>query len=845
MIDLGNIWRRHAATAGVLQKRPDFRLDPVFYAQQAAIPVDQAQAHRAASDLDLPGNFYTQLRRHAPQIDAVLTGLICDTELLEAIEAEVEGALELAFELIKLGAPVDERISDFSIQGYLDHYQDIAQAGVDPLGHYLLNGAAEGRRTISDVRRNQHAGKIPYAPDRPTCLIAVHEMSRTGAPIVGRDLAREAARTHNIIIAASCDGELLDDFRATACEVVVTSQPLQEFRFFRGEVFNRIDFAIINSVETFGFVPLLVAHDIPFAAYLHEYADYTFPAYKSTFIALFGDLLVFSSDHVRDSWAGRLADVEFNTTRDSTIIPQRPVLQEAVTAERMAEARRKLSAIVGRDLTQVRLVCGAGLLQWRKGTDIFVMASQIARQRDPDCVFLWIGDGLNAEELSFGAWMNYHLRQVGANNPAGNLFFLPAGPAYLDVIAGSDAMFLSSRLDPLPNVVFDAVRLGCQVVLFEGGSGFGDARYVDQGAFTAVDYANPAAAVDALLALPRKTATLEQPALEQDNLFQTLVDALHNRLATQDYFVRGESDFDLPVLFSTEDRHRPYRILEREKMLRYRRRMVWRDVDEARKALAVSDNWVHKTCRITHYATAERDGLPSFSVHIHAHYTDELAADLATRRVLQLARRIVVTTDTTRKAAEIESIAAAQGIRAETVVMPNRGRDILPFMNLFSSGGIAGEDEIWCHIHQKKSLTSAKGGDIWRRFLLRILLGEGDEISSALSLIGQPGTGLVAPFEPHYVSWARSRDLLPRLEGRLPGPLPENPLVFPVGNMFWTRASVVRAMNDLFGPDYLWPNEPIANDGTEYHLIERLWPAMAAQCELESVFVHKPDERRV
>lgn len=63
--------------------------------------------------------------------------------------------------------------------------------------------------------------------------------------------------------------------------------------------------------------------------------------------------------------------------------------------------------------------------------------------------------------------------------------------------------------------------------------------------------------------------------------------------------------------------------------------------------------------------------------------------------------------------------------------------------------------------------------------------------------------------------------------------------------MFWTRANVAREMLQLFGEDYPWPNEPIATDGTEFHLIERLWRAVAARMGLQSVFLHKPDEERV
>ena len=63
--------------------------------------------------------------------------------------------------------------------------------------------------------------------------------------------------------------------------------------------------------------------------------------------------------------------------------------------------------------------------------------------------------------------------------------------------------------------------------------------------------------------------------------------------------------------------------------------------------------------------------------------------------------------------------------------------------------------------------------------------------------------------------------------------------------MFWTRADVARRMLHLFGSAHPWPNEPIPSDGTEFHLIERLWPAMAAEMDLDAVFLHKMDEQRV
>ncbi|WP_172329782.1 rhamnan synthesis F family protein [Mangrovicoccus sp. HB161399] len=849
---LDDIWRKYAAMAKVLDKRPDFRFDPEIYAalhpDLAGDPAALEEHFRSRQDEeDCVATFYDIHHSQAPGIDAALDFLLVEPDLAAAAQQGDPEAFKLACELIQLGAPVDALVSNFSMRGYLKWHPDIVAAGMDPLHHFLRYGFQEnGRRTLADVRRNQKPGKMPFRPDRPTCMIAVHEMSRTGAPIVGRDLLREAARDYNVIIAALRGGELLDQFLEHACEVVITSNPQIDFPYFSGPAFDGIEFAILNSVECALFVAPLVARDIPFCSYLHEFADYSFPVWTSTLIGLFSDLVIYSSEHVRDSWSGRLADIEFDMARDTAIVPQRPDVFGRVDQSDFIRARRSLSELTGRDLSKVRLVCGAGHIQWRKGTDIFVMASQIAAQRDPDTVFLWIGDGQNIEDIGFGVWFDYHLRQAKADDPKGNLFFLPAGPHYFDVLKASDAMFLSSRLDPLPNVVFDATERGCRVVSFANATGFSDRTYHDAEHFEEVEYGNPAAAVEKLLSMPRKEPSPEPVApVAMPKLFEAIRDALEDRLATQAYFVVGETEIDLPILFSKEEDDRGLRVMEREKILRYGRRMLWRDPGEAAQTLARSDNWIHKGCRIVPYAPAEPADVPDFSMHIHAYYTDEIAEDLRRHMAYRQARRIVVTTDTEQKGDEITAIMRAEGLDPEIRLVANRGRDILPFMQMFLPRESYPEDEIWCHIHQKKSLTSTSGGDIWRRFLMRILLGDSSGLSSALSEIRQDGAGLVAPLEPHFVAWNATRRLAGKFEPRLPGPLPVNPLVFPVGNMFWVRRPVIDAMNDLFGADYPWPNEPIANDGTEFHLIERLWPAMAVKEGLDAIFVSKPDEQRV
>jgi len=845
MPTLDAIWTRYAEPAGLAARRPSFRFDPVYYHSRHPSLPEAPQAldehfRSAGAAAGLFPTYYRELCNHDPAIDSGLMELVIDTELHRLMLEGSPDAYELAFELIHLGAPIDAEVSDFSMKAYLEWNPDIDRARMDPLMHYLCHGRNEiGRRTLRDIRQSHYSGQRAFIPGRPTCLLAMHEMSRTGAPIVARDLAREAARDHNVIVASLRGGQLLDDFRAVACEVVITERPLEDFRYFAGEAFGKIEFAIINSVVGVPFVPLLVAREIPFATYVHEYAYYIFPTQASRDLGLFSDLLVFSSDHVRDSWSGRLADITFDMARDCAVVPQRPLSFRSVEPDEVAAARRRLSELLGRDLSGARLICGAGHLQWRKGTDIFAMTAQICRSRDPDAVFVWIGDGLDFEDVHFGVWMHHHMGRVGANVPGGNLHFLPAGKAYPDVLAAADAMFMSSRSDPLPNVVFDAMAKGCRVVLFDGGSGFGDPVYRSLDAITAVEYANPEAAAAELMSLPRKAVRAsDEPEREigrlPEGVFARLRSGLHARLAAQRYFVRGASEIDEPVLYTRHDRDRPLRVREREKMMRLGRRLVWRGADEIAAMLDRSDNWVHRHCRLAPHATVPTPVVPKdFGVHIHARTTDDLTGELRGRMVYRLAKRLVITADSDKKRGEVERILRREGFRADCVLVADHGRDVLPFLDLIRSDSEL--PDIWCHVPLQRHSGATEAE---MRRALGLLLGDGAAVSEAITRIGEPEVGLVAALDPWFGAWNGARALLPRFADRLPGPMPENPLVYPRGNAFWVKRPVVEAVSALFGPDYPWPNEPIPCDGTEIHLIERLWPAMAAGCGLDSVFLH-------
>lgn len=853
ILDLAAEWETRVADADLVWRRPDYHFDPDFYASRVPGLADAGYGpfehfERYGKVEGRPPNLYRELRATLPDIDARIEAILIDDDLKAAIAQGQPGVHELAFELIALGDKHDHVISNFSVRHYLKTYPDIARAGIEPLVHFLRYGATEGRRSLAEVRAGFAPGARPFDAALPTCLICVHDFTKSGAPMVGLDLVRSAARTHNVIVGALRTGELRDRFLPECSAVFVSERPQHEFEFVLPSPAGDFDFAVLNSVECFAFIPLLTARDKPFAMYLHEFVEYTTPRSKAVFTSLFPDLLVFSSERVRTSWRPQLDDVGFDCERDSIVLPQHRLTRGAVSAEQITDARKRLSALIGQEVGERRVIYGAGHAQWRKGSDLFVLAAQMMARRAADDaeapLFVWIGDGVNHEDPYFGVWLEKHVRVAETDGSGGNLFFLPAGPYYNDVCMAADGMFLSSRLDPLPNVAFDAVKAGAEIVLFAGATGFDDEDYAGHPALHPVGYGRMDEVLDAIRAIPRKEP---RPADSDDDApidaFGEISTALSERTNARRRFVIGRGAYDLPAMAPGGREAMDQRRREREKIWSMGRRFIWRSSDEARAEIAASDNWIHKNLSVETFTTTNQPP-PSFGLHIHAFYLDGLEQDISAHKAITAARRIVVTTDTVRKKERIEGAFRNHGKDAEVLLVPNQGRDILPFMRLFMDQGPGSEEDIWCHIHQKKSIGSAASGDVWRSFLMAILLGDANSVSAATSLIADEETGLVSAFDQYVVGWAASRRILGQVEPKLAGPLPPHPILFPVGNMFWVKRNVVERMNALFGPHYQWPNEPLANDGTVYHMIERLWPAMAAELNLKALFLDKADQAR-
>lgn len=162
--------------------------------------------------------------------------------------------------------------------------------------------------------------------------------------------------------------------------------------------------------------------------------------------------------------------------------------------------------------------------------------------------------------------------------------------------------------------------------------------------------------------------------------------------------------------------------------------------------------------------------------------------------------------------------------------VPNRGRDILPFMML--APVLAGKGyEYFLKLHSKRSLHF-NGGSDWFSSLLNSLLPEDtDIIRSTITKLGDKQTGVVCPANQYVSLLVNYRSNRRHINGiiadatslemqRKVHSAPHN-YGFAAGTMFWARFD---ALKPLFDKGYAVPNFEMENgqiDGTFAHALER------------------------
>lgn len=164
--------------------------------------------------------------------------------------------------------------------------------------------------------------------------------------------------------------------------------------------------------------------------------------------------------------------------------------------------------------------------------------------------------------------------------------------------------------------------------------------------------------------------------------------------------------------------------------------------------------------------------------------------------------------------------------KAYIILVENRGRDILPFLKVFKMIHNSGYTAI-CKVHTKKS-TYRDDGDKLRHGLLGKLLGSSGNVGHVAEMFkADESLGLLCPTEfllPHTDrNMTFDHEVVSCVADLLK--LSFKYSLFPAGSMFWFRPEALLKLNML--EDTLFPPESGWADGTPAHAVERIFGVVA------------------
>lgn len=790
---------------------------------------------------------------------------------------------------------------------YADLHREVAGTGMALLVHYARYGRAEGRAALFDAEAAIRPGRRPFVPGRPTVLLACHEASRTGAPILGWNLARHLGRDNNLVLAMlNPRGDLLDIFVDEACFVVGPFLANQQSWFsmtrFGRHLAGRfaIDVALVNSIECQPLLVALAAAGVPTVTLVHEYpAGAAAEARMQSGMMLSGQVVFDAASQHRaalDCWPGitpRNSRVFHQGASEVPADPKAP----AASAEALAAKRDAVFRAVRGEGT-VPVVMGLGTVSMRKGPDLFVSCARAAARRlgPGRARFVWIGHVPKPHPE--GMYVDWLADQVKRSGLGRDMVFLDAVDDLDGAYAAADAVMISSRLDPFPNVAMDAALAGVPVVCFAEANGFADWLSADpRTASLSVPYldADAAGAVLAELARsPERRAALGEALSERsrrDFPMERYLERLGPVIADAKLIAAQERrDVDLLLgddSFSAELWQDAHEHLTRDEAIRLHVRKAASGQEANQYCRRPALGFVPQTYADHH---PELEGLPHpnplahwvrsgkpagpwthpvlvpdperpatgqggalrAALHIHLHYP-ELAREMLAGVAANASRLdLFVSTTSDPKAEELRRTFAAYD-RGSVVVeaCPNRGRDIGPMLTRFA-GALQGYD-VFGHIHGKRSLAltgvglSLDLGTRWHTFLMEHLVGGRFAMADLIlaRFAASDRLGLVFPEDPNLTGWSLDREIARDLARRMDPAMEIPPSIdFPIGTMFWARPAALKPLFDLgLGWDD-YPEEPVPIDGTMLHALERLFPVIAARAGFTITTTHVPGVTR-
>lgn len=426
------------------------------------------------------------------------------------------------------------RLYYFDSSYYLQQYLDVKRSKLDAWIHYVEHGIKEGRRSYSFYNFEIFLQKLSEGCGRvvslqgindifarelsslnldernslkeailgsdfffksenlsrtqnPYKLVVAHELSRTGCPINALNLAVGIQKTDPVIFISFGTGPLKDPVVSLCNFVIILPDSFKKnekclallLRFLSH--FVSIDAGVLNSVCSYPFGLACKSIGAKSLLFIHEFPYYLPNSFLDGF-QKYSDLIVYSNKTIYKAFESVVAikkpSIVLNQGK-STAPEELQFLEFGKkNVEGVASAENKIYENLKRKKQErnFKILLGVGSVEYRKGLDLFISSAFAIKKRHPDIKikFVWLGEFNKSRQPNYKQML---LNQITFMNLKDDLMFLGSVKDVDKFYALADVLLLTSRLDPLPGCVIEALSNSLPCILFDKASGFPEMFY--------------------------------------------------------------------------------------------------------------------------------------------------------------------------------------------------------------------------------------------------------------------------------------------------------------------------------------------------------------------------------
>ena len=295
-------------------------------------------------------------------------------------------------------------------------------------------------------------------------LVVSHDAYKHGAQLIALNIVKTLANQFgaDVQVLLLEGGDLEDEFKENAPTFNLLGQNAEgnenlesylENLYFEGFqnciVNTTVAGKVINVLNQFGLNNISLIHELPSLIKEYSLEKYCKDLTNNS------KTLIFPSKIVRNGFE------IFTSINNSKIIPQGFYAYDLdkIGLVKKGTLREHLEI----DDSE-KIVIGVGFADLRKGIDIFVKIADQVTSEKADIHFVWVGN----YDSKIYHWIQHDLAQL--QNKA-RIHMLPFTPNISEYLVDSDLYLLTSREDPFPTVVIEALGFGKPVIGFENAGG--------------------------------------------------------------------------------------------------------------------------------------------------------------------------------------------------------------------------------------------------------------------------------------------------------------------------------------------------------------------------------------